>query len=99
MSITLQIKSKHKDKGAIQLIKNAIDAEIRRLELAVELARKRLGQFEQKYEITSEHFILNMTAEDLEGSDDEYVRWAGEYYLLKRLEAKLAKLQDVRYVD
>src|SRR5262245_33561555 len=39
--------------------------------------------------MTSEHFIVEMTAEDLEGKDDEYVHWAGEYKLMQRLQDKL----------
>ena len=43
------------------------------------MAVKRLATFEEKYGVTSEHFLAVMTAEDLEGKDDEYVHWAGEY--------------------
>ena len=52
-----------------------------------------------KYGVTSEHFITEMTAEDLEGKDDEYVRWAGEYQLTQRLRDKLRKLQEISYHD
>lgn len=38
-----------------------------------------------------------MTAEDLQGGDDEYVQWAGEYKLMQRLEQKLAQLKDLRF--
>jgi len=38
-----------------------------------------------------------MAAEDLEGGDDEYVRWAGEYKLIQRLQEKLLKLQEISY--
>jgi hypothetical protein len=62
------------------------------LQLALGLARKRLAQFEQKYGVSSDHFITTMVAEDLEGGDEEYVRWAGEYKLKQRLEEKLHKL-------
>ena len=34
-----------------------------------------------------------MAAEDLEGGDDEYITWAGEYQLMQRLEQKLGQLQ------
>ena len=40
-----------------------------------------------------------MTAEDLAGGDDEYVRWAGEFRLMERLQAKLQRLQEVEYSD
>ena len=39
----------------------------------LKLADKRLAPFEEKYDVTSEYFISEMAAEDLEGSDDEYI--------------------------
>ena len=83
----------------LPLVRAAVDGEIVRLELALELARERLLPFERKYGVTSEHFIEKMAAEDLEGSDDEYVQWAGEYHLMQRLEEKLVRLQEVEYSD
>jgi hypothetical protein len=40
-----------------------------------------------------------MAAEDLKGGDDEYVRWAGEYKLMQRLQEKLRQLQEINYGD
>ena len=65
----------------------------------MKLARERLVPFEQKYGVTSEHFIAEMAAEDLEGGDDEYVCWAGEYKLMQRLQDKLRQLQEIEYRD
>jgi len=74
-----------------------IESQIARLELGLQLARKRLVPFEQKYGVTSEHFISEMAAEDLEGGDDEYVRWAGEYGLMQRLQERLQELAETRH--
>ncbi|NIR48676.1 hypothetical protein GWO43_09585 [candidate division KSB1 bacterium] len=71
------------------MIKTAIKAEIARLELALEMPNRRLMPFEKKYHVTSEYFISNLAAEDLEGGDDEYVTWAGEFKLRQRLEGKV----------
>lgn len=81
------------------LIQSAIEAEINRLELAVKNAQKRLNLFEQKYGISSEQFITKMAAEDLEGGDDEYIQWAGEYQLTQKLIKKLNQLQGIEYGD
>ena len=43
------------------------------------------------------HFLQEMTAEDLEGGDLEYVEWAGEAKLLKGLEIELTELEHARY--
>lgn len=86
---TIYIKSTQKANQIYHLVRSAIEGETRRLELALAMARKRLEPFEQKYGVTSAIFIEEMAAEVLEGSDDEYVRWAGEYELMQRLQEKL----------
>ena len=82
-----------------QLVRSAIKGEISRLEMALAMAQKRLHPFEEKYGISSTKFISEMTAEDLDGGDDEYVQWAGEYQLMKRLEHKLKQLWGIKYGD
>ncbi len=81
----------------LPLVRAAIDAELVRLQLAIRLAGERLLPFEKKYAVSSEHFMAEMTAEDLQGGDDEYVQWAGEYRLKQQLEEKLSRLQEVEY--
>jgi hypothetical protein len=85
--------------AVLHLVRSAVDSEILRFELALQSARKRLAAFEEKYSVTSAHFIAHFTAEDLEGGDDEYVQWAGEYRLMERLEEKLRRLQEIEYSD
>ncbi len=82
-----------------QLIQSAVQREIARLELALATARKRLIPFEEKYGVSSEQFMRAMAAEDLEGGDDEYITWAGEYQLMQRLEQKLSQLEGIEYGD
>ncbi|PDW03906.1 hypothetical protein [Candidatus Viridilinea mediisalina] len=81
------------------LIEIAIQREIAHLELALTLAQRRLIPFEQKYGTTSDYFMTSMAAEDLAGGDDEYVQWAGEYCLVRDLEAKLQQLRGITYRD
>lgn len=88
---------KHSDTQ--QLVKSAIDGEIIRLEMALEAAQRRLLVFEEKYGTTSEKFMMTLAAEDLEGQDDEYVQWAGEYQLWQRLQEKVNRLQGIEYRD
>lgn len=96
---TLYVEPTQKSSEVLPLVRSAIEGEIARLELALKLARERLVPFEQKYDVTSEHFIAEMAAEDLEGGDEEYVRWAGEDKLMQRLHEKLRQLQEIRYSD
>ncbi|HLF88204.1 MAG TPA: hypothetical protein VI451_04610 [Anaerolineales bacterium] len=85
--------------NTLYLVRQAVERERARLELALELARKRLKPFEQKYGVSSQTFMQEMAAEDLEGGDQEYVRWAGEFILMERLADKLAQLQEIRILD
>ena len=96
---TIYIEPAEKTNEVLYLVQSAIESEITRLKLALKLAQERLAPFEQKYGVTSEHFITEMAAEDLEGGDDEYVCWAGEYKLTQRLREKLQKLQEIDYGD
>lgn len=97
MSVTLSVKADRHQVEILQLVKSTLDAEMTKLELALEMADKRLQPFEQKYQVTSDYFLTHLTAEDLDGRDDEYVRWAGEYRLKQRLSEKLRRLREIEY--
>ena len=96
---TITIETPEKANDIRSLVQSAIDGEIAKVELSLTLAHKRLVPFERKYRVSSEHFLSEMAAEDLEGGDDEYVRWAGEYQLMQRLQAKLERLRGIEYRD
>ena len=87
------------NRATTDLIQSAVDNEIARLKLSLEIAQSRLTPFEVRYDCSSDHFLTNMAAEDLEGGDDEYVQWAGEYHLYLALQQKLALLEEVEYSD
>jgi len=95
--VTLRMEPTSRAKRVLPLVQAAVEGEIARLELAIAQAQKRLKPFEEKYDVSSEHFVAEMAAEDLEGGDDEYVQWAGEYKLLQRLHDKLQNLREIRY--
>jgi len=94
---TIYVETDPHSAEVMSLVREAIESEARRLELALEAARRRLAPFEQKYGVTSEHFISEMASEDLEGADDEYVRWAGEYRLMERLQQKVTRIRGIRF--
>jgi len=83
------LKTDVPDKAAKFLVE-ALETETLRLKYTMKLAGKRLSKFEKKYGVTSKEFIKGWSAEDLEGKDLEYVEWAGEYNLLKRLNERLS---------
>ncbi|MDP2977096.1 MAG: hypothetical protein Q8N45_12905 [Anaerolineales bacterium] len=94
---TLYVEPEQRTKDVLYLVQSAVESEIARLELALEAARRRLMPFEQKYGVTTEHFIAEMSAEDLDGKDDEYVHWAGEYQLMQKLQEKLQHLMEIKF--
>jgi len=95
----IHINTNHKNDEILEMVKSAIDEKIVKLELAKQLFDSRLRPFEMKYNIKSEDFITNLVAEDLEGGDDEYVTWAGEYKLKQKLDDKLNILKGISYVN
>lgn len=52
---------------------------------AIAAAKQRLAPFEQRNGVSSEYFMAEMAAEDLEGGDEEYVQWADVWLVAWRL--------------
>lgn len=97
--LQLEIKSDTPDLEIVQnLVKAAIDSEIKNLNRSIDKINKILQEFEAKYQVSSDFFLSNWTAEDLEGKDDEYINWAGEIKIKQRLVSALQKLEEIEYV-
>ncbi len=95
MSVQMVIELREK-RGA-QPILQAVESYKARLRAGIERTKRRLAQFEQRYGVDTDHFWQEMTAEDLERDDLEYVEWAGEARLLEGLKNELAALEHARY--
>jgi hypothetical protein len=64
--LQVQIKSDSPDLEIVQnLIKGAIESEIKNLQRSLEKTNKLLQEFETKYQVSSEFFLTNLTAENL----------------------------------
>jgi predicted DNA-binding protein YlxM (UPF0122 family) len=97
--LQLHIKTNNPDINRItNLIKAAIDGEIQKIQNAIKKTEKNLAQYESKYGISSEEFSQNGVAEDLEGGDDEYISWLGEYQIKQKLIDSLNNLNIIEYV-
>lgn len=94
--IKLKIISDKED--VTDVIKSAISAEIKRLEIGLNRTNREIKRFEEEYKLSSEVFLKELTAEDLKGGDDEYIRWAGELKIKDRILDELKKLKDIEYV-
>ena len=84
---------------AHEILSEALETEISRIQYSLGLIKKRLMKFEQKYNTSSENFIQNWTAEDLEDKDMEYVIWAGEYKQFAKLKGRLNAIKSMVYVS
>lgn len=97
--LQLEIKSDAPDLEIVQnLVTAAINSEIKNLKRSIDKSNKLLQGFETKYQISSDLFLSDWTAEDLEGRDDEYVSWVGEIKMKERLMSALQKLEGIEYV-
>jgi len=93
----VKIKSDPND-DATDIIKTAIQAELKRLELGLQKTEKQIAKFEDEYKISSETFLKQFTAENMKNGDPEYITWAGELKIKERLLSDINKLKAVQYV-
>ena len=97
--LQLEIKSDALDLEIVQnLVRAAINSEIKNLKRSIDKTNKLLQEFEIKYQVSSDFFLSNWTSEDLEGKDDEHVNWAGEIKIRQRLANALQKLEAIEYI-
>lgn len=94
---TIRILSDQKD--IHEIIRSAILAEIKRLEIGLKKTEKEIKGFEDKYKISSEVFSARFGAEDLHGGDEEYIRWEGELKIRQRILEDLKRLEEIEYVS
>jgi hypothetical protein len=80
------------------IIETAISTEIKRLEIGLRKTEREIQRFEEKYSVSSDVFLNEYAAEDLEGGDEEYIQWAGEIEIQHQILEDLRKLQAIEYV-
>ena len=95
--VKLEIKSDQE--GVSLLVKSAISAEIKRMEIGLNKTEQEIEKYENKHQVDSNIFLKDLTAEDLKGGDNEYIKWTGEIKLKERILDDLSKLKDIEYVS
>ena len=93
----LQVQS-DANENALDIIKAAIAAEVKRLEIGLQKTNRQIKRFEKRYGVTSDRFQKEFTAERMEKGDEEYIRWAGELQIRARIETDLKHLKDIEFV-
>jgi hypothetical protein len=94
--VQLQIISDQQN--ALPVIQSAIAAKVKRIEIGLRKTEQEIQKFETKYNLPSEQFMNDCTAEDLDGGDDEYVSWMGEIHLRQAIREELHLLNNIEYV-
>jgi len=84
---------------AAEVLKDALKTEALRLSYSLKIAKARLKRFERKYNVSSEQFISEWSAEDLEGKDLEYVEWAGEHKLYQIMNERIKAIKGIKHVS
>ena len=97
MLTTISINGLKNAEQAYSLIQNGIRAEKQRIELSSMKIRKILDEFELKYQKPSSELGISIFAEDLEGQDNEYVIWYGEYMFWKGIQESLQNIDAIEY--
>lgn len=95
--MSVQIVIELQEPIGAQAVIQALESYKVRLRASIQRTRSHLDKFERKYDTSTERFFVEMTAEDMDGGDLEYVEWAGEAKLLSGLEAELNELEHARY--
>ena len=93
----LQVQSDTKEK-TIDIVKAAIAAEVKRLEIGLQKTNRQIKRFEKRYGVTSDRFQKEFAGEDVKKGDEEYIRWAGELPIRTRIETDLKHLKDIEFV-
>jgi len=75
MQTTIIINGARDSEEVFHWFDRSVKAEKSRLEYDVRKTREKLELFENKYNNTSDNLGVTIFAEDLEGQDNEYVKW------------------------
>ena len=65
---------------------------------ADKVSNKHIEKFETEYNVTSEVFQKEFSAENLKKGDQEYIEWAGELKIREKITKDLRKLKEIEYV-
>ncbi|HDN79093.1 MAG: hypothetical protein DRI61_13295 [Chloroflexi bacterium] len=78
------------------LVEAALEHELRLLKAGLRRTEERLQEFEQKYRLSTEEFVSRYENDEFEETLD-FAEWMGEYRLAKRLQEKIATLQEIEF--
>ncbi len=92
ISLTLELTDNRTTSAVIQ----ALSLYRSQLQTSIRRSKRKLAQFEEQYDVSTNTFLAHMAAEDLSGGDLEYIEWAGEAHLLEGLESEIGEIERVQ---
>jgi len=92
VSLTLELP----DSRTTSTIAHALRIYQAQLQASALRSKRKLTRFEEQYGVSTAIFLADMSAEDMNGGDMEYVEWAGEAQLLAGLESELEEIARVQ---
>ena len=91
-----QVTIKTRDKATLKpLLESAIENEMKLLSLGLDRTRKRLAEFERKYDMTSVEFERRLNALELTETV-EFTDWRMEIGMLHLLESQYQTLEETQ---
>ncbi|MFZ2070053.1 MAG: hypothetical protein WAV32_00280 [Halobacteriota archaeon] len=84
-----------KPESIMPILDSAIRNQLKLLKMSINRTKIRISSFEQKYNMSTEHFMQKIRG----GMDDDnldFVEWIGERKILKRLEEEYKELEGLR---
>jgi len=91
-----QVTIKTKDKATLMpLLESAIENEMKLLSLGLDRTRKRVAEFERKYDMTSTEFERRLNALELTETV-EFTDWRMEIGMLQLLEGQYQALEETQ---
>ena len=75
------------------LVKSAVENELKIIGLGIAKTKKKLEELEKKFGMDSENFYKKFNKGKM-GDDLEYIRWAGEYETLQKLQRDHSDLAE-----
>jgi hypothetical protein len=77
-----------------ELIRLAVENEIKVMDFGIAKTKRRLGELEKEFGMSTREFYEAFQKGNL-GDDLEYIRWAGEYETLERLQKDYGDLKGI----
>ncbi|WP_419662629.1 hypothetical protein Dvar_30930 [Desulfosarcina variabilis str. Montpellier] len=89
--VTIEPKA---DNNVRDLIRMAVENELKALRSGIERTSEILSEMEKKYRMSSQEFYDRFDQGEM-GDDMDFIRWAGEFETLKQLKRDFGDLSEI----